>query len=127
MKHVVKLGNLLNATWLELVSKFYDLFTTYFRIHYVSRTRHPSSLDFILKEFEEEKTCCLCGSSNTSTLEQRGSPPKSCYFYCTASASILLTANCINSFKLDPSSESESRSVISDSLRPHGLYSPCGL
>ena len=31
----MKLDNLLKATWLELVSKFYDLFTTYFRIHYV--------------------------------------------------------------------------------------------
>ena len=118
----MKLDNLLKATWLELVSKFYDLFTTYFRIHYVPITRHSPSLDFILKEFEEEKTCCLCESSNTSTLEQSGSPLKSCYFYCTASASILLTANWISRFKLDYSSESESRSVISNSLWHHGLF-----
>lgn len=56
----MKLGNLLKATWLELVSKFYDLFTTYFRIHYVSVIDTlPHWISFLNKEFEEEKTCCL--------------------------------------------------------------------
>lgn len=63
----------------------------------------PHRISYLSKEFKEEKTCCLCESSHTSTVGQSGSHHQSYYFYCIASASVLVIANCINGFKLGSS------------------------